>query len=97
MTEVLFKITNKSLEAMSREQLESAVSQTVLELDQKGKDGLNFNEFEQILLPILKVLDKDNQLLVTRDRDFHDEKEKLETKYTEANLNLMRVSELKSK
>ena len=48
MTEVLFKITNKSLEAMSREQLESAVSQTVLELDQKGKDGLSFNEFEQI-------------------------------------------------
>ena len=60
-----------------------------------GNPLLAGNEFEQILLPILKVLDKDNQLLVTR--DFHDEKEKRETKYTEANLNLMRVSELKSK
>lgn len=35
---------------MNKKQLESAVQQTVIELDQTGKDGLTFREFEKIFL-----------------------------------------------
>ena len=42
------KIAKTELPAMNMKQLENAVAQTVMELDEKKKDGLSFKEFEKI-------------------------------------------------
>ncbi len=45
---LLYKISSQSLKAMSKSYLEGLVRQTITELDQAGKGGLNFREFKQI-------------------------------------------------
>ena len=64
----------------------------------KADDGtrlLEGNEFDQILMPILKVLNKDNEVAVTR--DFEEEKHMRETKYTEPELNRKAMATQKTK